>query len=270
MAQALAVARLEARKILRTRQVFGAWALALMPIVLYGARAIAIAVYPPAADARASWGQEAATFATIFQGPILSFVLFFGCLAVFASAARGDQLDRSLHFLLLTPARRETILAGKYLAGLSASVALFGASVLVSLVLMYVPHGLSESLDHLLRGPGLGHAAAYLGITVLACAAYGALFTALALTFKNPIIPSLAVLGWEMLHPFLPTFLKKVTVIHWLGALCPVPVQQGPFALIAERPAAWAAILGLLVSSGILLALAAGRFRKLEIRYGTE
>ena len=55
--------------------------------------------------------------------------MFFGCVGIFTNLFRGEMLDKSLHFYLLTPVRREILLAGKYLAGLLATVVIFTASV---------------------------------------------------------------------------------------------------------------------------------------------
>ena len=57
-------------------------------------------------------------FATIFRFYFLRLAVFFGCVGIFTNLFRGEMLDKSLHFYLLTPVRREILLAGKYLAGL--------------------------------------------------------------------------------------------------------------------------------------------------------
>ena len=54
-------------------------------------------------------------FATSFQFYFLRLAIFFGCVGIFVNLFRGEMLDQSLHFYLLTPLRRETLLIGKYL-----------------------------------------------------------------------------------------------------------------------------------------------------------
>jgi hypothetical protein len=61
--------------------------------------------------------QVSLIFATIFQFYFLRLAVFFGCAGIFMNLFRGEMLDKSLHFYLLTPMRREVLLAGKYLAG---------------------------------------------------------------------------------------------------------------------------------------------------------
>ena len=46
-------------------------------------------------------------FATIFRFYFLRLAVFFGCVAIFTNLVRGEMLDKSLHFYLLTPVRRE-------------------------------------------------------------------------------------------------------------------------------------------------------------------
>ena len=83
----------------------------------------------------------------------------------------------------------------------------------------------------MLSGTGIAHLASYLLIVVLACFAYGALFMLAGLFFKNPMVPAILFLGWETMTPFLPTFLKVLSFVHYLVSFAPVPVNLGAFAL---------------------------------------
>src|SRR5688500_3821936 len=71
-------------------------------------------------------------FAGIFQYFYLRLAIFFGCLGVFMYLFRGEMSSRTLHFWFLAPARREVLLAGKYVAGVIVSVVFLGGGVLVS------------------------------------------------------------------------------------------------------------------------------------------
>ena len=102
---------------------------------------------------------------------------------------------------------------------------------------------------------------------MLAVAGYGAVFLALALTVKNPMIPAGAILGWEWLNFLLPPVLKKISVFHYLQSLCPVPIDAGPFALPTEPTPVPLAIGGLLLLVAALLAVAIRRARRLEVLY---
>ena len=136
-------------------------------------------------------------YAVYYGGFILRTVVFFGCAWIFMNLFRGDLVDRSLHFYFLSPVRREVLVVGKYLSGLVTSVILFGATTIISLLLLYFPHFYAESSRFFFAGPGLGQLLTYAGITVLACIGYGAFFLVVGLFFRNPIIPALVLYGWE-------------------------------------------------------------------------
>jgi len=57
---------------------------------------------------------------------------------------------------------------------------------------------------------------------------YGAVFLMSGLFFRNPMIPAAVVMVWENINPFLPTFLKKISVIFYLKNLCPVEIPIPP------------------------------------------
>lgn len=212
----------------------------------------------------------AATYANIFQFFFLRLVVFFVAFAVFTYLVRGEVAERSLHFYLLAPLDRGVFLVGKYVAGVVAAGTLLLASLAAQLLLLFVPGATQGGAAYLFGGPGGAHALAYAGITLLAVAGYGAVFTALALVIRNPMLPAAAILGWEWLNPFLPPVLRNLSVIHPLQSLCPVPVARGPWALPGEPLAAPIAILSLVALSALLLLLAARRARRLEVTYAGE
>lgn len=208
----------------------------------------------------------APTFASVFQFFYLRLVVFFGCLGIFMNLFRGELLDKSLHYYFLAPIRREAVLAGKFLAGLAAAVVIFAASELLQLAILAQR-----------TGAWLPHAAAYLGITALACVGYGAVFLAAGLMFRNPVVPAAALLVWESLNPFLPDLLKRISVIYYLGQLAPVsaaPPGIAPlYALLISAPGALshaAAIASLVLLAAVVLLWSARRVRRLEIDYTAE
>ena len=212
-------------------------------------------------------------FAALFRGFALPMIAFFACMMVFVNLLRRELRDRSLHYYFLAPARREVVVAGKYAAGVAATFLVLGTTVALSHLLMFVPFlrvARAEVERFFLAGPGFAHLAAYVGIMLLATIGYGAVFLALSVHVKNPILPALAVYGWEWLHFLMPPMLKKLSVIHYLGALMPVPVDEGPFALVGEQPPAWLALGGLLLFSAVLLALTMRRVRRMEVLYGED
>jgi hypothetical protein len=74
------------------------------------------------------------------------------------------------------------------------------------------------------------------------------------------------------LNPFLPSLLKKFSIVFYLKSLCPVGdlPAEGPLAILAsmtEPSPAWLAISGLLILSALVLAYAAAKTRTLEVSY---
>ncbi len=221
--------------------------------------------------------KDSAIFATVFQFFYLRLAVFFGCVGIFMNLFRGEMLDKSLHFYLLAPMRREVLLAGKYFAGLFAAVVIFtlGTALQIAALSWHFEPGQVAAYMH---ATGWSDIASYLGVTALACAGYGSIFLAAGLVFKNPIIPATAVMLWEGINLFLPAALKKISVIYYLQALCPTVAAPesdiNPLLRLlissAEPPAAWLALTGLAVVTLIVLAIAGLRARQLEINYGTE
>jgi len=216
-------------------------------------------------------------FATSFQFYFLRLAIFFGCVGIFVNLFRGEMLDKSLHFYLLTPMRREVLLTGKYLAGLLATSVIFTSSTALQWFAMLWQFEGSVSAEFFAStgGPQLW---AYLGVTALACVGYGSIFLAIGLLFKNPIIPAAIILLWESINPFLPAALKKISMIFYLQSLSPVNAARDGnmppvFSLLISptEPATPAfAITGILILTLCVLVGASFLARRLEINYSTD
>jgi ABC-type transport system involved in multi-copper enzyme maturation permease subunit len=191
-------------------------------------------------------------------------------MGLFTWLFRGEIVEKSLHYYFLAPLRRELLVLGKFLAGVIATVYIFGLSVLVAFTLMYAHFG-TAGRAFVFDGPGMGHLFAYLGVTVLACIGYGSLFLALSLVFKNPILPGIVVLLWETFHAVLPSLLQKFSVMFYLKQLCPVSIPpeglMALFTVVAEPVSAWLAVPGLLALCTAILVFACLRIRRMEINY---
>lgn len=223
-------------------------------------------------------GQDSVMFAGVFQFFFLRLAIFFGCLGIFMNLFRGEILDRSLHFYFLAPARREVVMAGKFLAGLLATCTIFVTSEVLQTA-AFLWHFPPNARDlYLYHNHGLEHAAIYLGVTVLSCVGYGAFFLVAGMLFRNPILPAAAILIWEGINPFLPTVLRQFSVIYYLKSLCPVDIPTPPgtpplLALLVSNSdpvAAPIAILGILVVALIALYVSSIQVRRMEINYTTE
>jgi ABC-type transport system involved in multi-copper enzyme maturation permease subunit len=209
-------------------------------------------------------------YSVLYNGLILRTLVFFGCAWIFMNLFRGEIVDRSLHYYFLSAVRREVLVVGKYFSGLVTSIVLFTFTTVAAMLLLYLPNFYSQSMRYFFEGPGLTQLLTYAGITILACVGYGAFFVVVGLFVRNPIIPAVLLYGWEWLNFLLPPLLKKISVIHYLNSLVPIPVSEGPFAVVAEPTPAWIAIPSMLGVTLVVLVLAAYRIRHMEIRYGSD
>jgi ABC-type transport system involved in multi-copper enzyme maturation permease subunit len=231
---------------------------------------LVLAVFNPPGTRVKDINEYSTIYAVLYNGLILRTVVFFGSAWIFMNLFRGELVDRSLHYYFLSAVRREVLLVGKYISGLVTSIVLFTGTTVIAMLLLYLPHFYSQSVRYFTEGRGLSQILTYAGITILACIGYGAFFLVVGLFIRNPIIPALLLYGWEWLNFLLPPLLKKISVIHYLNSLVPVPVSEGPFAVVAEPTPAWIAVPSMLLVTLIVLILAAYRIRHLEIRYGSD
>ena len=263
--QIAAILRLEVRKNFTGKRSFLIYLLALLPVFI-----MAALVSVNADDIRENFAESTVIFANLYEGMILRTVVFFGCAWIFMNLFRGEVVDRSLHYYFLSPVRREVLVAGKYISGLVASLLLFVTVTALCAFLLYLPLGYSGAMSYLFDGPGLNQVQTYLGITALACVGYGAVFLVIGLFFRNPIIPAILLYGWEFINFLLPPMLKKLSVIHYLHSLTPVPIPEGPFAIVTEPTSAWLTVPGLILVTAMVLLMASVRIRRMEIKYGSE
>ena len=264
--QTLAIVRLEIRKNFLSRRALLLYLIAGLPIVLLSM----LALFPPPTQELSNFNELSQVYAGIYGGLILRTLVFFGCAWVFMNLFRGEVVDRSLHYYFLSPVRREVLVVGKYLSGLLATIVLFSVTTVGSMLILYFWLFPAESQTYFFGGVGTTRLLSYLGVTILACVGYGAVFLIIGLFFRNPIVPGLLVYGWEWLNFLLPPFLKKISVIHYLQSLVPVSMSEGPFAVLAEPTPAYIAVPSLFLFTAVVLFLAGLHIRRMEISYAGE
>lgn len=264
--QVRGIVRLELGKVLFSRWALIGWGLALLPVLLVAARiAIGLLLERGAAAGTVS---EAA-YAMVFQTLILRLSVFFGCLAIFLNLFRGEMHQRTLHYCLLAPVRREVLAGGKFLGGWLGAALLFGGATLLTRLLLLAPPASADALGWG-GGPWLGLTIAYVGVALLACLSYGAVFLLIGLLPINPIVPAILLFAWESANLVLPAVLKPISVFYYLEALCPVPLDLGPIAVLSTPPPRPLALAGTLGLTALLLGVAMRRARGLEIDYGED
>jgi ABC-type transport system involved in multi-copper enzyme maturation permease subunit len=216
-------------------------------------------------------------FASVFQLYFVRLAIFFGCTAIFTNLFRGEMLDKSMHFYLLTPVPRPVLAIGKYLAAVFATSVVFAASVALQFYGVLRGFDSAAVRDYLQKG-GWDQILAYMSITILACIAYGSIFMAAGLIARNPTVPAALLLLWESVNAFLPGTLKMFSVVFYVQSLAPIDpppdVNVPPLfrALIAppERVAPFTAVAVMAAVTLVVLALSSLRAKELEINYSAD
>jgi ABC-type transport system involved in multi-copper enzyme maturation permease subunit len=269
--QISAVLRLELKKTFFSKRGWWIYCLAAAPVVITVIHWLVMGRIMQRNRMGHHVGDDSIIFAGMFQLFYLRAVIFFGCMGIFSNLFRGEMLEKTLHYYYLTPMRRELLVVGKYLAGLSVSMVLFVSSTAAAFLTIGRHFGPAWS-EYLYHGPGMSQLGSYMLVAALGCIGYGAVFLMCGLFFKNPMIPAAVVFVWENLNPFLPAVLKKISVIFYLRNLCPVEVPvPPPFSVMvieADPTPMWLAVPGLLVLALIILAYTAMSARQTEINYG--
>ena len=139
--QAIGVAGFEFRKFRSGRKWFFPLLLAVAPVTLVTMLLVLDPRPPNNTDITS-------IYAVMFQTFMLRLMILFGCALVFANLYRGDMVTRTIHFYLLTPVRREVLVAGKYLAGLIITTVLYGTSVGLSNFLIHSVNGSAVAQTH--------------------------------------------------------------------------------------------------------------------------
>ena len=221
--------------------------------------------------------EDRVAFAGVFHHFYLRLAIFFGCLGIFMNLFRGEMLDKTLHYWFLVPARREVLLAGKYVAGLIAAVVIFTLGSMLCYAAMLWPQD-AAAVSTFWQEQGPSHVFSYAAAAALGCVGYGSVFLAAGLLLRNPIVPAIVLLLWESVNGILPAVLQKLSVLYYVQSLAPVPVPMDSNAPLlirllmgpAEPPSAAVAVLGLLSVTGLVLWSASRIVRRLEIDYGTD
>jgi ABC-type transport system involved in multi-copper enzyme maturation permease subunit len=267
--QVSGIFRIELKKNLFSKRALGMYFLAFAPLFLALLRLVLATIGVGGREDFESPAEMSTVFSVFFEF-YLRLSIFFSALLLFMNLFRSEVQERSLHYYLLTPLRRWVLVVGKYV---SAMVAICG-TFLVGTVLFYItlmlPGGFGPTSKYLFQGPGLGHLLTYMGIVVLACLGYGAIFLLIGLAVRNTIVPAAGIWLWEAVNLFLPATLKKLSIIYYLQSLYPIPVVRGSLAVLADPVPAWVSVPGLLLLSAAILLAACWKARRMEVSYGGD
>jgi ABC-type transport system involved in multi-copper enzyme maturation permease subunit len=164
---------------------------------------------------------------------------------------------RTLVYLLVRPLTRGSLLVGKFLGAWVATSALLLASLLATILLLLSSDAFRSSGEWLGRLPGLSAG------LVLGAMAYGALFTLVGLVFSRPAMVGLFwAIGWENAIPFLPGWIKSLTVRHHLAALIPSDALPAGVRAALSPPSLGSGLVWLLGGALVSLAVSVWLFAR--------
>jgi ABC-type transport system involved in multi-copper enzyme maturation permease subunit len=260
--QALTVMRVELKRYILARRWIGVYFAAYAPVALLLFAAIQMR------GRVTSISDLSEMYAFFYQTFMLRLAIFFSCALVFSQLFRGEILEKTLHFYLLSPVRREVITIGKFLAGSVAMSLIFATSTILTNLLIYLPA--SSEVNFFFEGAGIAYLLRYVTVTVLACVAYGGVFTLTGLRFRNPVVPAIVVGLWEGFYFFLPASLQKLTIMHYLQSLLPLIIDRGPFSVVVDASSAFFSVLALLGVAALLVWASGKVLCQTEVTYSAD
>lgn len=189
------------------------------------------------------------------------YVLLAVVTLFYGTALVSDEIEeKTITYLFMRPVSKTIIYLGKYLAYLVAAAALLLPSAAACFLIAMFADASGEAGHHL---PIL---ARDLGVLALGILAYGALYALLGAFTKRPVFVGLGfTLVWETFVTFIPGYLSKLTIKHYLLALLPHPVgQRGILGLFESATPGPLAVAVLLATTAGLLALGSYLFTNKE------
>lgn len=241
-----AVIRLSMTKMLRSRRTIIMIMLSLLPVAV-ALLAVAFASLKKGGLGFTGFGLITEMFGFAYlQAGLLAISLFYGTSLI------GDEVDdKTITYLFMRPIPRSTIFLGKYLSGVFMGLCIIIPSAILCFTILSTLDPMSEVISH------LGIFAKDLGILALGTMVYIAVFGFLGAFFKKPVlIGILFALVWESLITFVPGYISKFTVLHYLQSLLPHPsAQRGVQELFQQMTSPPIAILMLFIIAGAFTAL---------------
>jgi ABC-type transport system involved in multi-copper enzyme maturation permease subunit len=170
-------------------------------------------------------------------------------LALFySSGILIDEMESgTLPYLIARPLSRHHLLTGKMVGSVLIQAVLFLPAMMLCFYLAVGTSGWDELGS---RFPILALDA---GVALLGLAAYSGLFSLLGIVLKRPVLAGLIfVFGWQAAATYVPGFVSRLTVAHYLHSLLPHESFQGALSGIwgGRVPAVTAVLMLLLITLG--------------------
>ncbi|HKY33889.1 MAG TPA: ABC transporter permease [Candidatus Polarisedimenticolia bacterium] len=189
------------------------------------------------------------------------YVLLMVVTLFYGTALVSDELeDKTITYLFIRPVPKRVIYLGKYLAYLAAAGLLLLPSATLCFLIAMTADPAGEAGRH------VGILLQDLVVLALGIASYGALFAWVGAVTARPVFIGLGfTFVWETLVTFIPGYLSKLTIKHYLSALLPHAVgERGVLGLFENPTSAPAAVVVLCLVTAGLLALGSWSFTHRE------
>lgn len=170
--------------------------------------------------------------------------------AFYGTSLMSDEVeDRTITYLFTRPVPRGAVIIGKYFAYLvvTALVVLPSATAVYLLITPVAGGSIGGTFPQLVTD---------LGLLAVGLAVYGAVFALVGALLPRPLVVGLVLIfGWEQVALFVPGYLRRFTVAHYLQALVPHAMPQDDTvtaiqSLFSEPPSAASSLMWL---AGILV-----------------
>ena len=255
MSQLNAVFRLSLAVLVKSRRTFVIAVLCFMPVL---ASAVGTALILGRVASHELTGFSLTSF-IIVNGYV--YVLLVVVTLFYGTALVADEIeDKTITYLFMRPVPKPTLYLGKYLAYLAAAALLLLPSATLCFLIAMAADPAGEIAHHL---PILFQD---LGVLALGILAYGSLYALIGATTKRPVFVGLGfTIVWETLVTFIPGYLSKMTIKHYVIALLPHPMgQRGVLNFFESSTSVPTAVAVLLLVTAALLALGSWAFTNKE------
>jgi ABC-type transport system involved in multi-copper enzyme maturation permease subunit len=202
----------------------------------------------------------AQVFGTLMSTAVIHFLVVFITL-FYGTALISEEVEgKTLTYLFLRPIPKPVIMLGKYLALMWIALLLVLPSIVSSYLILYLGSDLGPFFED------AGALAKDLGIVALAILAYGAFFSLIGAWLKHSILAGLLyAFGWEGIIPYLPGYMRKLTITHYIQSIFPHDDTPGAIAmLVGERTPPLESILTLVLLAAFFLSTACLILREKE------
>jgi len=188
-------------------------------------------------------------FADVASAGLFAIVLPIGCLVIGDAVLGAELRSGTLHFTLLSPIPRWTIVVGRWVAGAATAAAVLAVACALAAVVAGVPD----------VAPAVALAVA------VGSAAYVALFIMLGCVTRRAVVWSLAVvvLGERLLGAALDGIAQLSP--GWLARAAFGGLTDAGQLFRAGVPGGWAAVWRLVLVTAVCLAVAARRLNTLRV-----